>query len=284
MEERKIMKKRSLMIFCLVAVLVLTMAACGGNTKKGAVNINSPADFPGHKIAVQVDTTADYSIDEMIEAGTKNIDVSKYDKVMLCFDDLAIGRVDAVYVDSVVAGFYTKDPGKYKLAWLNDEGEPLGICLQKTSVDLAAAIEAAIDTMIFDGSMAQIAKKHFGTDFTEGLRDVSEAPAIPKDFTTKVAGKLMVGAEVGYPPMEYLDEDGKTFIGFDIDVANRIGELLGLSVETVDTSWDGIFFALEKGEYDCIISSVSITAPRQEKYILTQPYVSNALCIVVKAD
>jgi ABC-type amino acid transport substrate-binding protein len=90
--------------------------------------------------------------------------------------------------------------------------------------------------------------------------------------------------EVGYPPMEYLAEDGKTQIGFDVDVAKRLAELLGLGVEFVDTAWDGIFFSLERGEYDCIISSVSITEPRQEKYLLTEPYVSNALCIVVVAE
>jgi len=271
------------MVFCLVASLVFIMAACGGNSKSGAAKIASPADFPGHNIAVQVDTTAAFALDRMIEEDGAKITVSRYEKVTQCFDDLALGRVDAVYVDSVVAAYYTTGSDKYKLAWLDSVGEPMGLCMAKSSDKLAAAVEAAIDTMYADGSMATIAKKHFGEDFTAGLRDVKSAPAIPKDFTTINAGTLMVGSEIGYPPMEYTTDDGLEYIGFDIDFSKRLAELLGLKAEFINTAWDGIFFGLEKGEYDIIISSVSITPERAEKYILTEPYVSNALCIVTQA-
>ena len=278
------MKKRVAIVLCLVLALALAFSACGGSKSSGGGAVNSPDDFAGHNIAVQVDTTAADSIDEMLDAGAKGIEVSRYEKVTQCFDDLALGRVDAVYVDSVVAGYYTTGSDKYKRSWINDEGEPLGICLAKTSTALGAAVEAAIDTMFFDGTMAQIAVKHFGEDYTAGLRNVTEAPTIPSGFSTINEGVFMVGSEIGYPPMEYKDENGIDNIGFDIDVAYRLGEILGLDVQFVDTAWDGIFFALEKGEYDAIISSVSITEPRQQKYLLTEPYVSNALCIVVKAD
>ena len=98
------------------------------------------------------------------------------------------------------------------------------------------------------------------------------------------SGVLSVGCEVGYPPMEYTTEDGLTNIGFDIDVGKAIAALLGLEWELIDTSWEGIFASLDKGEYDCIISAVSITPDRQQRFILTEPYVANALCIVTRAD
>jgi len=278
------MNKRIVIVVCLAICLVFTMAACGGKKSSGVVDIKSPADFPGHNIAVQVDTTAADAMDEIIEGGVKGIEVSKYEKVTQCFDDLSLGRVDAVYVDSVVAAYYTTGNDKYKITWINDEGEPLGMCMAKGNDSLAAAIEACLDTMFFDGTMAGIAKSHFGEDFTAGVRSPSAAPAIPMNFATKKEGVLMVGSEIGYPPMEYKADNGIDNIGFDIDVAYRIGELLGLNIEFVDTAWDGIFFGVEKGEYDIIISSVSITEERQAKYLLTNPYVSNALCIVVRAE
>jgi ABC-type amino acid transport substrate-binding protein len=278
----KNMKKRLPIVLILVFCLVFTLAACGGGSKGGSA-ITSPADFPGHNIALQTDTTAAFSIDDMIENGAKDITVSRYEKVTLCFDDLSLDRVDAVYVDSVVSAYYTAGSDKYNRVWINDVGEPMGLCFAKSSAPLEAAVEAALDTMFFDGSMAEIAIKNFGDDFTAGLRDVKEAPVIPTDFTTLKEGKLLVGAEVGYPPMEYMTDDGTEFIGFDIDVSKRLGELLGLEVEIINTNWDGIFAGLEKGQYDLIASSVSITEERQERYILTEPYVSNALCIVVKS-
>jgi ABC-type amino acid transport substrate-binding protein len=276
-------KKKLPIVLILVFCLTFTLAACGGSAKGGSA-VATPEDFPGHNIAVQTATTAADSVDEMIENGAKDIEVSRYEKVTQCFDDLSLDRVDAVYVDSVVSAYYTAGSDKYNRVWINDVGEPMGLCFAKSSAPLEAAIEAAVDTMFFDGSMAEIAIKNFGEDFTAGLRDVKEAPVIPTDFTTIKEGKLLVGAEVGYPPMEYTTDDGTEFIGFDIDVTARIGELLGLEVEIVNTAWDGIFAGLEKGQYDLIASSVSITPERQEKYILTEPYVSNALCIVIKND
>jgi len=97
-------------------------------------------------------------------------------------------------------------------------------------------------------------------------------------------GTLMVGMEIGYPPMEYLDADGVTPIGFDVEVAYALGEKLGLEVELVDTAWDGIFSSLDSNRYDCIISSVSINESRQQNYNLTNPYVANKIVIVTMRD
>jgi ABC-type amino acid transport substrate-binding protein len=67
-------------------------------------------------------------------------------------------------------------------------------------------------------------------------------------------------------------------------VSKKLGELLGVEVEFVNTTFDGIFAGLEKGDYDCIISAISITPERQEKYNMTEPYVANALCIVTRNE
>ena len=90
--------------------MMLSLAACSGSTKK----IESPADFEGAKISVQTATSAHESIQDMQDEGM-NINVLPYEKVTQCFDDLALGRVDAVYVDSVVAGYYlAEDDTKYQ--------------------------------------------------------------------------------------------------------------------------------------------------------------------------
>lgn len=94
-------------------------------------------------------------------------------------------------------------------------------------------------------------------------------------------GVLMVGMEIGYPPMEYFDTDGSTPIGFDVEVAGALAEYMGLELELVDTAWDGIFAGVDTDKYDCIISCVSITAERQEQFNLTRPYVSNHTVLIV---
>ncbi len=270
-------------ILSLMLVLIMCAALfCGCGSEAEKKNIKALEDLDGCKVAVQIATTSDDLVTELIEGG-KTITVNRYEKVTQCFDDLSLGRVEAVLVDSVVAAYYMgSDADKFEIAWESTEGEPMGICLNKNSTELAEVIEAAIDTLYYNGKMAEIAKKHFGNDFTAGLRTVTEAPVIDTaKIKTITNGVLTVGAEVGYPPMEYLADDGVTYIGFDIDVATAVAELLGLEVKFVNTAWDGIFAALEKGEFDCIMSAVSITEERQQKYILTEPYVSNRQQIVV---
>ena len=89
---------------------------------------------------------------------------------------------------------------------------------------------------------------------------------------TLTAGKLAVSAEIGYPPMEYFDEDGSTPIGFDVEMMTEIAKRMGLELELIDTAWDGIFAGLDSDKYDMVMSSCSITPQRQENYLMSKPY------------
>jgi polar amino acid transport system substrate-binding protein len=95
------------------------------------------------------------------------------------------------------------------------------------------------------------------------------------------SGVLTVGMEIGYPPMEYFDVDGKTPIGFDVAMAKAVAAKMGLKVEFVDTAWDGIFAGVDSGKYDCIMSSVTINPARQGAHNFSKPYVSNTLAMVL---
>ena len=101
---------------------------------------------------------------------------------------------------------------------------------------------------------------------------------------TMKSGVLSIGMEIGYPPMEYYDTDGKTPIGFDVQLGKALAGKLGLKVEYVDTAWDGIFAGVDTGKYDCIISSVTYTEERAQKFNFTRPYVANAQLLVVRKD
>jgi polar amino acid transport system substrate-binding protein len=94
-------------------------------------------------------------------------------------------------------------------------------------------------------------------------------------------GVLMVGMEIGYPPMEYMADDGVTPIGFDVSLGKALADKMGLRVQYVDTAWDGIFAAVNTKKFDCIISSVTITSARQAKHNFSKPYIQNTLAIVM---
>lgn len=133
-------------------------------------DIDSLEALNGHSTAVQAETTSD---DYMKEHGTElGVELFQYDKVMNCFDDLKTGRTDSVFTDSVVASYYLgDDAASYKTVWENDELEPIGVCLKKGNDALTEKIEEALDAIYKDGTLGEIAVKHFGSDLTEGLRD-----------------------------------------------------------------------------------------------------------------
>jgi len=82
--------------------------------------------------------------------------------------------------------------------------------------------------------------------------------------------------------MEFVDSS-KNIVGFDIDMMNAIARVMGFEVEYKNTAWDGIFAGLESGDYDAILSSVTITDERKQKYDFSDPYVNAGQAVVVRA-
>ena len=69
-------------------------------------------------------------------------------------------------------------------------------------------------------------------------------------------GVLRVGMDT-FQPWAMKDKTG-TFIGFEIDVATRLAEDMGVKVEFLPTAWSGIIPALLTGKFDVIIGGMGI--------------------------
>jgi polar amino acid transport system substrate-binding protein len=97
------------------------------------------------------------------------------------------------------------------------------------------------------------------------------------------AKKFTVATDASFPPMEFVDES-KNIVGFDIDMMNAIAKAQGFTVEYKNTAWDGIFAGLESKAYDAVLSSVTITDERKQKYDFSDPYINAGQAVVVRAD
>jgi polar amino acid transport system substrate-binding protein len=95
---------------------------------------------------------------------------------------------------------------------------------------------------------------------------------------------LQVGLEIGYPPFEFFADDGVTPIGFDVDLAHAIADILGVEARLIDTAWEGIFSGLDIDKYDVIISAVTISGERMRSMYFSTPYIENWQAIVVRRD
>ncbi|AAK78360.1 polar amino acid transport system substrate-binding protein [Clostridium acetobutylicum] len=97
----------------------------------------------------------------------------------------------------------------------------------------------------------------------------------------KKAGVLKVGLSDDYPPMEFRDSNNKVS-GFDIDMINAIGKKMGVKVQIVTNSFDGIFVALKAKKFDMVQSCVSITDERKSTLLFSDPYIYGGVAVFVK--
>ena len=94
---------------------------------------------------------------------------------------------------------------------------------------------------------------------------------------------MVIGTEGAYPPFNTINAAGE-LEGFDIDIANALCEEMEVECTFVTQAWDGMIPALQNGNFDALIASMSITPARQEQVDFTDPYYANSLVFVAPED
>lgn len=97
----------------------------------------------------------------------------------------------------------------------------------------------------------------------------------------KANGKLLVGTEAQYAPYEFKDLDAN-FAGCDMWLAQQIADSLGVELEVVDMSFDGIIPAVKSGQVDIGIAAFTKTPERAEEIDFSNLYETSAQLLVVK--
>ena len=91
---------------------------------------------------------------------------------------------------------------------------------------------------------------------------------------------VTVATDATWPPMEFVDEN-RQVVGYDIDLMRAVAEAAGFQVEFRNTAWDGIFAGLANGDYDAVISSVTITDERKATMDFSIPYINAGQVLIV---
>lgn len=85
------------------------------------------------------------------------------------------------------------------------------------------------------------------------------------------AGVIKISTDPNYAPQSFLKPDG-TYEGFDIDVANAIGEGLGVDVQFETPEWEAITAGSWSGRWDISVGSMTITEERKGVLDFSVPY------------
>jgi len=137
--------------------------------KDSLLKIESPEDILNRRAGYQGDTTAQYFTERLRERGLTFSSFS-YDKIINCFGDLKLGRLDLIVVDNIAAFDYAgKENSPFKVVWQGPSDEYIGICLKKGNDALTAALDKALDELFADGVLAEISQKFFRRDLVSSL-------------------------------------------------------------------------------------------------------------------
>ncbi len=110
--------------------------------------------------------------------------------------------------------------------------------------------------------------------FAVGCGSTNSLDAIKKD------GKLIMLTNAEFPPYEYLGEENKP-VGVDVDMAQAIADEIGVELEVVNMSFDGLIPALTSGKGHLVAAGLTIDPERAKSVDFSEPYANATQLIIV---
>lgn len=101
-----------------------------------------------------------------------------------------------------------------------------------------------------------------------------------------LAGKtLVVATDAPYPPMEMVKDDG-TYEGFDVDIMTAAAKAAGGNAQFQTSGFDALIAAMGAtgGDFDCAVSSITITPERKNNMLFSDPYFNANQSLAVPSD
>ena len=248
----------------LTLVMVLSLAACGGNKKMVyAVEAGSAGEAAAKEAGFEIN-----SVDTQAKA----------------LMEVQSGTSNAAIIDSLMAGAMVGEGTSYPDLKCTDRRlteELYGIGCRKGS-DLAAYINNVLSEAYADGTMIEIAKTY---GVQEALIEQPAATGFTPAADSDVAkiqskGTLVVGI-TEFAPMDYKDANGN-WIGFDADMAKIVADKLGVEIEFVVIDWDYKVMELDSGNIDVVWNGMTLTDAVKAAMECTNAYCNNAQIVVTK--
>lgn len=102
----------------------------------------------------------------------------------------------------------------------------------------------------------------------------------------KERGVLLWGSDSeGGAPYVFPDpRDPSKLVGFELDIAEAVAKRIGVRARLVQTAWDSLIPALERGDYDMAMNGLEIIPGRLERVLMSRPYYVYTLQLMVRKD
>jgi len=96
------------------------------------------------------------------------------------------------------------------------------------------------------------------------------------------AGDIVVATDASNVPFEY--KQGNEYVGFDIDLWSAIAKEAGITYELRPMDFSGIIPALQTGQVDVALASITIKAEREKVIDFSDPYYDSGFSLLVLSN
>ena len=97
-----------------------------------------------------------------------------------------------------------------------------------------------------------------------GQAVVAEIRGLLPDEVRK-EGVIRIGTDAAYAPASFFAADGRTVVGFEPDLAQALGEVLGVDVAFVVTDFDDVLNDLDANHIDVVMTAMTDTVEREAR-------------------
>ena len=91
-------------------------------------------------------------------------------------------------------------------------------------------------------------------------------------------------AKSGAPYMFVDPAHPKKFVGFELDLMEKLAEKMGRKLVFVQNEWDSLIPGLDRGDYDIAANGLEITPERSEQILFSEPYYATFEQLVVRKN
>jgi polar amino acid transport system substrate-binding protein len=120
------------------------------------------------------------------------------------------------------------------------------------------------------------------SDTPAAAKDDALAKLVPANVAAD--GKLVIGSDASYPPNEFYDTDGQTFVGMDVDLGKAVAQKLGLTAEFQNSAFGAILLGIGSDKYELGMSSFTINAEREKSVDLVSYFNAGTKAAVLKGN
>ena len=97
-------------------------------------------------------------------------------------------------------------------------------------------------------------------------------------------GVLLVGATGDYQPMSFLNQETKTYVGFDAALAEDFAASLGVKIQYVPTTWPTLMQDTLARKFDLALCGITITDARKKQALMSDGYLVNGKTVLCRKE